>query len=279
MLPKESNNAVWQEARTSAWYCERSSYLDAGEALGFSRLEACASGGPILDIGVGAGRTVPLLKSLGGDYVGVDVSTEMVRLASGRYPESHFIVCDARDLRPFDDSHFEVVMFSHNGLDCVSHGDRAVVLREVWRVLRPGGTFFFSTLNIDGALRRSRPWHLLASSPNLASIEGVTALLKHALFAPRRLVHFLRGRRRWAHGPGWCMGPIAAHDFRLVMHYTTLPQVLSELTQAGFTSEVTAIGPDARVLSTQIRQQDEQYAPLWFHLMARKPNQVDFARQ
>ena len=51
---------------------------------------------------------------------------------------------DARDL-PFHDGAFDVVVFAYNGIDFMaSAGERAAVLAEIGRVLRPGGWFVMS---------------------------------------------------------------------------------------------------------------------------------------
>ena len=43
-------------------------------------------------------------------------------------------------------------MFSNNGIDAVDHEGRERILAEARRVLEPGGTFYYSTLNKDGPL-------------------------------------------------------------------------------------------------------------------------------
>lgn len=71
----------------------------------------------ILDLGVGGGRTTPYLSSLSRNYVGVDYSQEMIRVCRKKFPGKRFIVLDASDLSSFEDSSFDAVVFSFNGLD------------------------------------------------------------------------------------------------------------------------------------------------------------------
>lgn len=110
----------------------------------------------VLDLGCGTGRTTAVLDRMGFDVVGVDVSEPMIHRARTLFPHLEFESGDVRDLR-FADESFEYVLFSFNGLDYVQpEGDRYVALREIWRVLNPGGTFVFSSHN---------PFHLLPSDP------------------------------------------------------------------------------------------------------------------
>jgi ubiquinone/menaquinone biosynthesis C-methylase UbiE len=102
----------------------------------------------ILDIGIGTGRTTAYLSSLTHHYIGVDYSANMISLAKEKFPLLDLREVDARDLRIFKEHEFDVVFFSYNGLDYVSHEDRLLILREIKRVLKNGGQFIFSTHNI-----------------------------------------------------------------------------------------------------------------------------------
>lgn len=106
-----------------------------------------ADAGPVLDVGCGAGRTTAELHDRGFDVTGVDVSPSMVREAKRQFPELDVQQADATDLA-FRDDAFEHVLFSYCGVDLVyPESARLAALREIRRVLAPGGTFAFSTHN------------------------------------------------------------------------------------------------------------------------------------
>lgn len=125
--------------------------LPPEEAI-FSRFADRIEGKPVLDIGVGAGRTTTHLGSRARRYVGTDISEAMIEACRIRFsgqPGTSFRVLDACDMRALADESFDFVMFSFNGLDLVGdHSRRLVALTEMTRVCRPGGVVAFSTENL-----------------------------------------------------------------------------------------------------------------------------------
>ncbi|HEY7628099.1 MAG TPA: class I SAM-dependent methyltransferase, partial [Ilumatobacteraceae bacterium] len=154
-----NNRDVWSQPRQVAWFAAAQGFVDASERVLVERLGREYAGGDVLDVGVGGGRTVPLLRSWAGRYVGIDYLPELVAAARHRYPDADLRVGDARQLE-FPDGSFDVALFSINGLDAVSHEDRASALGEIRRVLRPTGTFVFSSHNADGPGPSERPWNI-----------------------------------------------------------------------------------------------------------------------
>jgi SAM-dependent methyltransferase len=98
----------------------------------------------VLDVGCGAGPLSQWLVEHGARVVGFDVSPAMVTLARERaLPEAEFHVADlARPLAFAPDGAFDVAVAS-----LVMHylRDWAAPLRELHRVLAPGGTLVLST--------------------------------------------------------------------------------------------------------------------------------------
>src|SRR5947209_2889570 len=137
------NRAVWGSGRVLGEFARRDGWTDAGEERAMRRIAPAAQGQPVLDIGVGAGRTVPYLRALSEDYVGIDYIEETVRVARARHPDARIERADARDLSAFAEGSFAVVVFSFNGIDGVAHEERRDVFGAVHRVLRPGGLFAY----------------------------------------------------------------------------------------------------------------------------------------
>lgn len=102
----------------------------------------------LLDLGVGTGRTTWAFAPLVDRYVGVDVVPEMVEHCKQTFdpsPRREFQVGDAQDLSRFEAGSFDVVVFSYNGIDHLSPQARERALEEIYRVLVPGGVYFFSS--------------------------------------------------------------------------------------------------------------------------------------
>ena len=91
---------------------------------------------PVLEVGIGTGLIALGLTELGHRVFGADVSEPMVRKARTRIG-SRVVVADARAL-PLTDESFDQA-YSVWVLHVV--GDIPAVLREVARVLRPGGRY------------------------------------------------------------------------------------------------------------------------------------------
>jgi SAM-dependent methyltransferase len=104
-------------------------------------------GARVLDVGCGTGRTTAPLTERGFDVVGIDISERMIERARTLLPDVEFRVGDVTDL-DFDDDEFDYALFAHNGLDYVHPArERRRALRELRRVVRPGGVVVFSTHN------------------------------------------------------------------------------------------------------------------------------------
>jgi SAM-dependent methyltransferase len=140
--------AYWDSPESLAEYSAKP-FLNRGERLA---LAACVEGGlvgrEVLDLACGAGRTTYFLQQMGAKIVAVDIAENLILAARKSFPGIDFRVGDAEFLE-FADHSFDAVLFSFNSMDCLYPKDKRInSLREIWRVLRPDGSFIFSHHNL-----------------------------------------------------------------------------------------------------------------------------------
>jgi ubiquinone/menaquinone biosynthesis C-methylase UbiE len=258
------NRSTWAKQRTLRYFEQVSGFSDAGEEQAIADVAANVRGVPILDIGVGAGRTIPLMLELSNNYTAVDFLPEMVDAAKRKFPDLRIEWADARDLSRFTDEEFGFVMFSWNGIDAIDHEGRKKALHEIHRVLAPGGRFLFSTLNEHGPEARAKPW---TASLNQAGGSGIQSRLRRVGTMPLDLFNYLRYRKDWRAGSGWSVRSLSSHHFGLVTHYTTLERELTELSEIGFS--VVSIRENST--GAVVREGDDTTNSSYFHIVVSKP--------
>ena len=125
---------------------------------------ASLAGRRVLELGSGAGQCARWLRSVGAESFGLDLSERQLQ-HSRRIDEASGVtvpsVCATATALPFAGGAFDIVFSSFGALQFVA--DAEVMVGEVARVLRPGGTFAFS---VTHPLR----W----SMPDDAGPEGLT---------------------------------------------------------------------------------------------------------
>jgi SAM-dependent methyltransferase len=102
---------------------------------------AVASGKAVLDVATGPGYAAALAAERGAKVMGVDFSHEMIELAAALHPAIDFRQADANAL-PFEDATFDAVV---SNLLMPHVSDLPAVVRELARVVRPGGRVALST--------------------------------------------------------------------------------------------------------------------------------------
>jgi SAM-dependent methyltransferase len=147
----------------------------------------------VLDLGCGAGDSVDVFRSLSPDvsWVGADIA-DSPEVASRRRTDAEFVTFDGERL-PFDDGSFELV-YCKQVLEHVRRPE--ALLREVARVLAPGGSFAGSTSQLEAFHSRSTFNHtpygmaLLVEEAGLELVElrpgidGLTLVAWRALGMP-----------------------------------------------------------------------------------------------
>lgn len=139
------------------------------ETSGHLKRHIGRNGLKVLDAGCGYGALLCCFQmaNIEVDYVGVDISPDLLELARYRYPGREFLLCDIRKL-PYPDKHFDWgITRSVAGMisDQVGPGDWDEMYAEISRVSKntmsleyPHGTFdqpVFCTIN-SGALDSTR---------------------------------------------------------------------------------------------------------------------------
>jgi SAM-dependent methyltransferase len=220
-------------------FSAQAGWQDVGEELILVSIASRVRNGTILDVGVGGGRTVPLMRLLSDAYTGVDYSPELVKACQLRYPGVDIREADARRLDGFADETFDFVYFSFNGIDTLDRNGRRQFLDAVRRVLKPGGTLLFSTLNMHGRTYRETPLQLHRPGvPVDVSPSAAAHLLWRNVRDPFRVVRRYRNWRKSRQSvetyDTWGTEYLSMADFRLINHFTTLLRLREDLVQAEF---------------------------------------------
>lgn len=108
------------------------------------------SGSSVLEMGCGLGHLLGLLQD-GYRCVGIDIAAYSIEQLKINAPKAEGYVQDATDLARFGAGEFSAVVALH----LVEHlPDPASTIRQVNRILKPGGLFLFATPNPGYSLRR-----------------------------------------------------------------------------------------------------------------------------
>jgi SAM-dependent methyltransferase len=239
-LDLDSINRTTMASPAAVRQYTRSSGLSPAEAAGLAAIAPEAHGRPILDLGVGGGRTVTALRAVSEDYLGIDYTPAMIDACRRAYPEARFEVGDARDLTRVKSASMFLVVFSCNGLGMVGHADRLAVLREVRRVLVPGGAFLFSTHNLASDDARGK---ILFPDEQLAVWHPVRFAVRLLRFGKRVAVGFVNRRRLSKlaeRGEGYAIINDVSHDYGTMLYYVDLREQRRQLREAGFTDDLRA---------------------------------------
>lgn len=149
-IPSQNQNIkVYESEDTVEYYLNQEFHLQPGEQKIIEILGSNLSRFSMLDIGVGTGRTSKFFSPVVNKYVGVDYSSRMVDVCRKKFPHLTFDTQDVRSLQ-YPDNSFDFVLFSFNGLDSISPQDRVKAMDEIYRIIKPGGYFAFSSHNLKG---------------------------------------------------------------------------------------------------------------------------------
>lgn len=159
-----------------------------------AQLTRVQPGDRVVDVCTGTGALAALLRHrVGprGEVFGIDLTEAMLEVAKARVPEVAFLVGDACQL-PFPDGVFSAATMAF-GLRNIH--DRQLALRELARVLRPGGrAVILEFSQVHPLLRPGYAWYSRTLIPPIARrILGRDSAYRYltdsiAAFAPPELV-------------------------------------------------------------------------------------------
>lgn len=222
--PGDHNSSVW--ARGSFLRSYTSSDLRPAEVVLFVRYRD-ELGGAVLELGCGTGRIIGCLAPLARECYGMDVSAAMLDQARVRHPTITFIEGDFRDLAQFEDEGLDAVFAGCNVLDILADDARRDTLREIRRILRPGGVLLMSTHN------RAYLPHL--RGPLQLPTGSLPRIALSASRAPRNVIRHRRLRHLERSTPDYALVSDGAHGYSLV-HYFIAPEAQArQLREVGFT--------------------------------------------
>jgi SAM-dependent methyltransferase len=202
--PAEYDDVFMQ--RMASAYLERTPWTELRLAAVEELVEPRA-GDRIVDLGCAAGAVTHFLSEFGCDVIGVDAEPRAIEKARSLFPQLEFVLADVRAL-PFDDASFDKAVAA----DLVEHLDDETfraMLRELRRVLLPGGTFTLYTPNPRHLIERLKARDLiLAQNPTHIGLRDAATLarmLREEGFSVERLEwrpSFFRGLRTVERGAG-----------------------------------------------------------------------------
>ncbi|MDP1801083.1 MAG: class I SAM-dependent methyltransferase [Bacteroidota bacterium] len=194
----------------------------------------------ILDIGIGGGRTTAYLLDKCKSYTGIDYSKGFVDAVKKKYPNADIRLADARDLKAFENNSFDLVNFSFNGIDYVGPEDRKKIFNEIYRVLKPGAFFFFSTHNKDHKTFDQFPW----LDKNNSFITNLKTFVKLLPFLPRHL----KQKRKEINLNDYSVINDSAHNYGLLTFYTSPQFLKKQLTHHSF-NEICLLSKNGETVS------------------------------
>ncbi len=106
-------------------------------------------GDTLLDYGCGNGRFLEIIKNKKINYIGVDISRNLIELAKAKYPErkESFLKISSQDSLAFSDNFFNkiisIAVFHHFP---VKYAKKKA--KELYRLTKPGGTVVITVWNL-----------------------------------------------------------------------------------------------------------------------------------
>lgn len=112
--------------------------------------------GNVLEVGCGEGRGVDVLIGQSESFTAVDKIEPLIKNLSEKFPQGKFMSMNIPPLGSLKDNTYDFVV-SFQVIEHIQNDE--LFLREIHRVLKPGGTALLTTPNRKMSLTRN-PWHV-----------------------------------------------------------------------------------------------------------------------
>jgi len=123
--------------------------------------------GDVLEVGCGEGRGVGLLMEHARSFTAVDKIEAAINILKAKYPTGRFESMNIPPLKTLQDNAYDCIV----SFQVIEHiEDDVLYLKEIHRVLKPGGVALFTTPNRSMSLSRN-PWHVREYLPG--ELEGI----------------------------------------------------------------------------------------------------------
>ncbi len=235
-------------------YYQETETLFKTEKILFEKLIPKIQNKKILDIGIGGGRTTRYLSQISNDYIGVDYVAEFAEETSKKYPDAQILCGDARNLKDFADETFDFVLFSYNGLDAISSEDRLKALKEIYRTLKKGGIFMFSSHNRNYKYFNRLPWR--------RKIEYDLSFVRFFMYCLYHLPKHLKMKKYEICTDDFAIVNDPDHRYSMLIYYICIEKQVKQLANIGF-FDVEAYDFEGRLV-------DHDLSSNWIYYLAKK---------
>ncbi|MBE9015979.1 class I SAM-dependent methyltransferase [Chroococcidiopsidales cyanobacterium LEGE 13417] len=252
------NQTLYEKPSTVKEYICTQKELWIEEKTIFEKYEQHIKDKTILDVGCGGGRTAIALSELTSNYTGIDYSMEMVKACQKWHSSLNFLHGDASDMHMFDAESFDFIMFSFNGIDCMSHEKRIKTLKEIYRALKNGGIFAFSSHNLDDCK--------IVTAFNKYDMKRPRAIAKNFL----NVMSYLKVRKYQIHTDTYEILSDPLAGFGHLTYYIRKPEQVKQLVNIGF-QNIAIINRQAQFVDINSLDRDSE----WLHYVCQKPTGND----
>ena len=112
--------------------------------------------GDVLELGCGEGRGIDIILNRSKSFTAIDKISEVTERLSRKYPNEKFISSSFPPLKNIENESFDTLI----SFQVIEHiKNDKLFIKEIHRILKPGGKALISTPNISMTLTRN-PWHV-----------------------------------------------------------------------------------------------------------------------